>query len=182
MIRKLFITGLLLLTVASSPLAQSNISFPEDFTIPENKIPGNFIPEPLNDEARQAGVTKNPGIVKNPAFIGELYDNVDIAAIEALHIAMYVPKDDPDFELGIYTIAYRSPEDLKSEMEKMSMYAGSRYLFTGRYMVRVWGDSGSFEQQVNYLADYLKQKLSLREFFPPANEENNMETTEVSTE
>ena len=154
------------------------INFPDDFVIPAEIIPANFIPEPVTNDARLAGITQNPGLVRSGQFLEEIYEGVAVNTIEALHVAMYITKDDPDFELGIYTIAYRSPDDLQNEIRKMSMYAGSRYLHLGRYMVRVWGDSGSFETEVNTLADYLSLKLGLLEFIPEVKEEDAIDTIE----
>ncbi len=91
---------------------------------------------------------------------------------------MYQLKGDPDFETGYYAIAFKSEAWLNKEKPKLRKYNGARYFTSGRYLLQVWGDAGSFADMVAHVSEYFKTKLDLKEFTP--KKQDDTESTKAT--
>lgn len=155
------------------------LRYPDDFMLPAKEIPQGYDPLMINEEARQIGFTTNPGFISNHEFIRDLYEGIDPKTVEKVYVAMYRPRKNKDFETGYYVIAYQSVAALQKEQQKIKKYSGARYFIKDRYLLEVWGDSGSFEDAVTHISGYFKNKLGLTEFSPPERDNSDI-TTDVA--
>ncbi len=177
--RRFILLAFSLLTGLTLQAQSPALRYPDDFNLPSTEIPKGYGSLVINEEARQAGFTSNPGFVHKPEFIRDLYEGIDPNTIEKVFVGMYQPKGNKDFEMGYYVIAYRSVKDLQEEQPKIRKYPGARYFFKDRYLLQVWGDAGSFEDAVTHISEYFKNKLSLTEFTPPERDNSDI-TTDVA--
>lgn len=147
-------------------------AFPADFKLLATEIPKGFIHEAIGDEAKSYGIFANPSIVKSKEFLSGLYPNPDLTKIDSVYFELFV-KDKVSkevasmSEMGVYTTAYKSKEDLEKEIKKITPeQSGHIYLRKDNFLLNVWSDSDSYATQVRELADKLKKRLTLTEFKP----------------
>ena len=165
-LKKLLSTVLLLFTVvacfAQTGKTKKFAVFPREFKLQPGEVPAGFVTRPIDQEAKSMGITSNPAVVNNTNIISNVYDGINVNAVTAVMMSMYV-KPNHEQELGVYIIEYKSDQLLKTELKKLTPAPGKKYYRKGNYLFMIWSDAGSYTQQVNTMAERLKTRLKLTE-------------------
>lgn len=154
-----------LIAVSLPVHAQSATSFPDAYRVRSSEVPAGFIARPINDEARELGITTNPTVITSGPMFAHLYDNEDTTAITAAYIASYVHKGQ-ESELGVYVIHYQTTESINAEVKKMGAQNGAYYFTKDNYVFIVWSDADAYPEQADMLAKSLKVRLGLHPIQP----------------
>jgi hypothetical protein len=93
--------------------------YPDDYMLKVSEVPAGFQLEPMTDEARKLGFSSNPGPIVNRELYQHLYTNIDTSKVDRLYSAVYAKPENPQQELGIFAVQYKSAKDLDAEESKI---------------------------------------------------------------
>ncbi|MFD2872937.1 hypothetical protein ACFS5N_10695 [Mucilaginibacter ximonensis] len=138
--------------------AQKSKPFP--YIISQADVPAGFFPAgPFTKEEKATSLSANQGLVTDKKLISTIYDHANIAAIQKIYAAVFVPKVHAEDALECYVIEYKSQAILNQEQAKQTRQSGSRFLKKDRYLFIVWSDG--YYAAVNTTAQNLIKKWAL---------------------
>ena len=140
--------------------SQAKASFP--YTLSKADIPPGFVVSgPFDKEEKELSISANRGIVTNKELIANIYEHINVKAINRVYVTSYVPGKHAEDGMEVYIIECRSKPLLKKEESKLTREKGSRFLEKGNYLFIVWSTGNAFPKQVDAMAEHLKQRWSL---------------------
>lgn len=139
---------------------QSKTVFPYQLT--KADIPQGFmLSGPFSPDDKALSLSANNGIVKDKKLISQIYEKMNVNAINEVYVKSYVPGEHAEDALEFYIVQYKSKQLLDKEQLKLPRDKGSRFLKKNSYLFVIRGSGYGFVKQVNVMADRLKQRWNL---------------------